>query len=118
MALSLPGRAGWELRLVVQGGLRILDKIGRRRHRSWEKRVKVGKLDVPDPAVALALDALETAWCRFYSPEPLLPFSGAEQQLAQQGETEATDRPQRRKPVAPQDGLRRDVLKNQVQQPT
>ena len=22
-----PGRAGWELRLVVQGGLRILDKI-------------------------------------------------------------------------------------------
>ena len=25
----VPGRAGWELRLVVQGGLRILDKIGR-----------------------------------------------------------------------------------------
>ena len=24
---QLPGRAGWELRLVVQGGLRILDKI-------------------------------------------------------------------------------------------
>jgi hydroxysqualene synthase len=24
---TLPGRAGWELRLVVQGGLRILDKI-------------------------------------------------------------------------------------------
>lgn len=24
---SLPGRTGWELRLVVQGGLRILDKI-------------------------------------------------------------------------------------------
>ena len=47
LALSLPGRAGWELRLVVQGGLRILDKIGRRRHRSWEKRVKIGKLDVP-----------------------------------------------------------------------
>jgi hypothetical protein len=23
----VPGRAGWELRLVVQGGLRILDKI-------------------------------------------------------------------------------------------
>ena len=23
----LPGRAGWELRLVVQGGLRILDRI-------------------------------------------------------------------------------------------
>ena len=24
---AVPGRAGWELRLVVQGGLRILDKI-------------------------------------------------------------------------------------------
>jgi hypothetical protein len=23
----LPGRMGWELRLVVQGGLRILDKV-------------------------------------------------------------------------------------------
>jgi hypothetical protein len=23
----LPGRAGWELRAVVQGGLRILDRI-------------------------------------------------------------------------------------------
>jgi len=27
LALRLPGRIGWELRLVVQGGLRILDKI-------------------------------------------------------------------------------------------
>jgi squalene synthase HpnC len=27
LAHRLPGRAGWELRLVVQGGLRILDKI-------------------------------------------------------------------------------------------
>ena len=25
----VPGRAGWELRLVVQGGLRILEKIER-----------------------------------------------------------------------------------------
>ena len=24
---AVPGRAGWELRLVVQGGLRILEKI-------------------------------------------------------------------------------------------
>ena len=24
---QIPGRAGWELRLVVQGGLRILDRI-------------------------------------------------------------------------------------------
>jgi hypothetical protein len=27
LAHRVPGRAGWELRLVVQGGLRILDKI-------------------------------------------------------------------------------------------
>lgn len=27
LARRLPGRAGWELRLVVQGGLRILDKL-------------------------------------------------------------------------------------------
>lgn len=27
LARTVPGRAGWELRLVVQGGLRILDKI-------------------------------------------------------------------------------------------
>ena len=27
LAKTLPGRAGWELRLVIQGGLRILDKI-------------------------------------------------------------------------------------------
>lgn len=27
LARALPGRAGWELRLVVQGGLRILDKV-------------------------------------------------------------------------------------------
>jgi phytoene/squalene synthetase len=27
LALSIPGRAGWELRLVVQGGLRILERI-------------------------------------------------------------------------------------------
>jgi phytoene/squalene synthetase len=24
---AIPGRAGWELRLVIQGGLRILEKI-------------------------------------------------------------------------------------------
>src|SRR5690606_36300722 len=27
LARRLPGRVGWELRLVVQGGLRILDKV-------------------------------------------------------------------------------------------
>ena len=35
----LPGRAGWELRLVVQGGLRILDKI--ERGNPWQQRPKL-----------------------------------------------------------------------------
>jgi hydroxysqualene synthase len=47
LALSIPGRAGWELRLVVQGGLRILDKIEAIQHRTWAQRPTVGKLDLP-----------------------------------------------------------------------
>lgn len=44
---SVPGRAGWELRLVVQGGLRILDKVDALQGASlWERRT-VGKADVP-----------------------------------------------------------------------
>ena len=43
----IPGRAGWELRLVVQGGLRILDKVEALQGRSlWERRT-IGKADVP-----------------------------------------------------------------------
>jgi phytoene/squalene synthetase len=38
LALRLPGRAGWELRLVVQGGLRILEKIAVMDHASLETR--------------------------------------------------------------------------------
>ena len=43
----VPGRAGWELRLVVQGGLRILDRIAAQQHRSWQTRVTVRKADLP-----------------------------------------------------------------------
>jgi hydroxysqualene synthase len=43
----VPGRAGWELRLVVQGGLRILDGIAARHHRSWQTRVTLRKGDLP-----------------------------------------------------------------------
>ena len=46
LALSVPGRAGWELRLVVQGGLRILDKIEDGGHRSWAKRPTVQRTDI------------------------------------------------------------------------
>ena len=41
------GRAGWELRLVVQGGLRVLDRIESIQHRSWAQRVTVDKGDLP-----------------------------------------------------------------------
>ena len=35
---QVPGRAGWELRLVVQGGLRILDRIEQLHYRSLQTR--------------------------------------------------------------------------------
>jgi hydroxysqualene synthase len=41
----IPGRAGWELRFVVQGGLRILDKIKALNYAMLEKRPKLTKLD-------------------------------------------------------------------------
>jgi squalene synthase HpnC len=42
----IPGRAGWELRLVVHGGLRILERISLLNHRSWLQRPTLGKADV------------------------------------------------------------------------
>ena len=41
----LPGRVGWELRLVVQGGLRILDKIEALQGGSLNTRPTLGPLD-------------------------------------------------------------------------
>lgn len=41
----IPGRAGWELRLVVQGGLRILDKMAVLDHAMLRHRPKLGKTD-------------------------------------------------------------------------
>ena len=46
----VPGRAGWELRLVVQGGLRVLDKIEAMDHATWRARPR---LRAHDPAVML-----------------------------------------------------------------
>jgi hypothetical protein len=43
----VPGRAGWELRLVVQGGLRILDKIEALGHNTLQHRPTVGAIDAP-----------------------------------------------------------------------
>ena len=47
LPMKVPGRAGWELRLVVQGGLRILDKIEALGCVTWQKRPKLGVWDVP-----------------------------------------------------------------------
>lgn len=44
---QLPGRAGWELRLVVQGGLRILDKIEALNFATWRVRPKLTARDFP-----------------------------------------------------------------------
>ena len=44
---QIPGRAGWELRLVVQGGLRILDKLDRLHGAQLYQRVTVGAGDAP-----------------------------------------------------------------------
>ncbi len=43
----LPGRAGWELRFVVQGGLRILDKIEDLGFDTFSQRPKISKTDAP-----------------------------------------------------------------------
>jgi len=47
LATSVPGRAGWELRLVVQGGLRILEKIRRTGYATLLRRPKLHARDVP-----------------------------------------------------------------------
>ena len=43
---KVPGRGGWELRLVVQGGLRILDKIEALNFNTLRQRPKLGPWDV------------------------------------------------------------------------
>jgi squalene synthase HpnC len=47
LPLQVPGRAGWELRLVVQGGLRILDRIEGLGFGTLTQRPTVGKRDIP-----------------------------------------------------------------------
>lgn len=47
LCCQVPGRAGWELRLVVQGGLRIAEKARTLHHQTWSHRPKLGLVDVP-----------------------------------------------------------------------
>lgn len=44
---QIPGRAGWELRLVVQGGLRILEKIKAMEYATLLRRPRITALDLP-----------------------------------------------------------------------
>ena len=44
---AVPGRAGWELRLIVQGGLRILRRIERLRYDTLQCRPTLGVADAP-----------------------------------------------------------------------
>ena len=46
LACRLPGRLGWELRLVVQGGLRILETIGAMHYRTLGQRPTLRKSDL------------------------------------------------------------------------
>lgn len=43
----LPGRMGWELRLVVHGGMRILEKIAAMDHDSFHRRPTLDRSDAP-----------------------------------------------------------------------
>lgn len=45
LATALPGRVGWELRLVVQGGLRILEKIEAVNYDVFQQRPVLNKWD-------------------------------------------------------------------------
>ena len=47
LPLRLPGRTGWELRLVVQGGLRLLEKIEQMDYAVLTRRPKLGAPDLP-----------------------------------------------------------------------
>jgi len=47
LARQVPGRAGWELRLVVQGGLRILEKIAAMDHATFTQRPALTHWDAP-----------------------------------------------------------------------
>lgn len=44
---QVPGRMGWELRAVVQGGLRMLDRIEALHHRTWLQRPTLTTVDGP-----------------------------------------------------------------------
>jgi squalene synthase HpnC len=42
----VPGRMGWELRLVVQGGGRVLDRMAALNYRTWQQRPRLQATDL------------------------------------------------------------------------
>lgn len=44
---KIPGRAGWELRLVVQGGLRVLEKVRQLGPKAMHVRPQLRAWDIP-----------------------------------------------------------------------
>jgi phytoene synthase len=52
LATALPGRIGWELRLIVLGGLRILKRIESVGYDVFRHRPSLGKRDAPGIALA------------------------------------------------------------------
>jgi hydroxysqualene synthase len=47
LPLRVPGRAGWELRLVIHGGWRVLEKIARMDYASMSERPRLHAGDLP-----------------------------------------------------------------------
>jgi squalene synthase HpnC len=47
LPLRVPGRAGWELRLVIHGGWRVLEKIARMDYASMSRRPRLHAGDLP-----------------------------------------------------------------------
>jgi len=47
LARTIRGRAGWELRLVVQGGLRVLERVDRLGGATLVMRPTIGWADAP-----------------------------------------------------------------------
>jgi hypothetical protein len=47
LAWRIAGRGGWELRLVLHGGWRILEKIARMEHASLTRRPQLQARDAP-----------------------------------------------------------------------
>ncbi len=45
LARRIPGRSGWELRLVILGGLRVLEKMRAMDYATWSNRPRLGRGD-------------------------------------------------------------------------